>query len=272
MNEKISVVIPTYNRAHLLRGAIESVFTQKYDNYELLILDNASEDDTSSVVQRYSRDDDRIKYIRNSKNLGMIGNWNEGLRIAAGDYICVLMDDDRLKPNFLSETSRIITQDDDFAFVAGTVEHYRVNGDSSNLEFMADRTKVNQHSEESGTYSNCEAWERYITGNFKIGLPSAVLFRRIPELMFSELGLDPGFWIEILMTYPKYYFLSNPVCIKLHHDSEQFSDGQRKPIYYKRLIYNLNLAMNNLLIAGVDISTTTLRNYRKKISDFSKKI
>jgi glycosyltransferase involved in cell wall biosynthesis len=108
MNEKISVVIPTYNRAHLLRGAIESVFTQKYDNYELLILDNASEDDTSSVVQRYSRDDDRIKYIRNSKNLGMIGNWNEGLRIAAGDYICVLMDDDRLKPNFLSETSRII--------------------------------------------------------------------------------------------------------------------------------------------------------------------
>ena len=68
--EKISVIIPTYNRSGKLRGSVESVLRQTYTDFELLIVDDGSQDDTREVVKAMAIEDDRIRYIRQEINQG----------------------------------------------------------------------------------------------------------------------------------------------------------------------------------------------------------
>ncbi|CAG7613299.1 hypothetical protein PAESOLCIP111_01586 [Paenibacillus solanacearum] len=104
-----SVIIPTYNRSWGLVNAINSVLSQTYGNFELVIVDDQSDDDTTEVIQRYN--DPRIKYFRNETRLGMVGNWGKGLNLARGELFSFLMDDDQLRPDFLSHRVEIMASD-----------------------------------------------------------------------------------------------------------------------------------------------------------------
>jgi Glycosyltransferases involved in cell wall biogenesis len=106
-SELISVIIPTYNRAEMLREAIESVLSQTYENFELLILDNCSPDHTPDVVASFN--DARIKYLRHQCNIGAIANWAYGVHWAQGKYLSILGDDDKYKPEFLSRRVQAMT-------------------------------------------------------------------------------------------------------------------------------------------------------------------
>lgn len=94
---KISVIIPTHNRSSLLKRAIKSVLQQDYENIELLVIDDASTDDTETVVQSFN--DDRIIFFKNEKNMGSNFSRNFGLRNANGDFIAFLDDDDYYSNN-----------------------------------------------------------------------------------------------------------------------------------------------------------------------------
>ena len=97
---KVSVCIPTYNRAQYLRESIESVLMQSFSDFELIICDNASVDDTREVVNSFC--DDRISYYRNPENLGAFKNINLCLKLAKGEYITIFHDDDvMLQDNLL---------------------------------------------------------------------------------------------------------------------------------------------------------------------------
>jgi len=96
---KVSVIISTYNRAHLLPRAINSVLNQIYQNFELIIVNDASTDKTEEVVSSFN--DKRITYCRNKKNKGVLGARNAGLDLAKGKYIVFLDDDDELLPDAL---------------------------------------------------------------------------------------------------------------------------------------------------------------------------
>lgn len=72
---EVTIAIPTYNRASLLKEAIQSVLNQTYKDFELLICDNTSTDNTEGVVSTFS--DPRIKYHKNKNNIGMMNNWNK---------------------------------------------------------------------------------------------------------------------------------------------------------------------------------------------------
>lgn len=93
---KISVVIPTYNRAGYLDAAIKSVLAQSYVDFEVVISDNCSQDETESVVGKYLADS-RVKYFKNQENIGMVRNWRKAIyEYAAGDWFLLLSDDDYL--------------------------------------------------------------------------------------------------------------------------------------------------------------------------------
>lgn len=89
----ITIIIATFNRSDLIEKAVNSVLDQSFLNWELLILDDNSTDDTGVVISHYLKDS-RIKYIKNPKRLGVSGNRNLGLRIARGEYIAILDSDD----------------------------------------------------------------------------------------------------------------------------------------------------------------------------------
>ena len=92
--EKVSVLLPTHNRANLLGRAIRSVLSQTYKNLELIIIDDFSIDNTQAVISHYSRMDDRIVSILNHQNMGLAKTRNRGLEIAKGVYLATLDDDD----------------------------------------------------------------------------------------------------------------------------------------------------------------------------------
>lgn len=92
----VSIVMPTYNCGEYISEAIESVQSQTYDNWELLIIDDCSEDNTEQIVKRYISDK-RIKYFPQSQNLGAALGRNIGLKNASGKYIAFLDSDDLWK-------------------------------------------------------------------------------------------------------------------------------------------------------------------------------
>jgi len=96
---KISIVIPTYNRAYILREALESVLAQSYTDFEVLVVDDGSTDDTARVVG--SIQDKRIRYIQKERNQGCSAAYNTGIRAAQGEWIAFLDSDDLWKPEYL---------------------------------------------------------------------------------------------------------------------------------------------------------------------------
>jgi glycosyltransferase involved in cell wall biosynthesis len=98
---QITVALPVFNGERYIRSAIESVLAQTYSDFEFLILDNCSTDNTVNIAHSY--EDSRIQIMVNASNLGMIGNWNLAVSRASGRYIKILSHDDSLDPNCLAE-------------------------------------------------------------------------------------------------------------------------------------------------------------------------
>ena len=99
---EVSVIVPTYNAACFLGRALESVLQQGWQDYELIVMDNASTDSTAATLQRF--DDPRIRSVRNAENIGMVKNINKGLGIATGRLGVILCADDRWHPEFLERS------------------------------------------------------------------------------------------------------------------------------------------------------------------------
>lgn len=104
----VSVIIPTWGRAELVRRAIESVRQQTYRNVEILVVDDASPDETRDVVKRIA--DARIRYIRHEETRGAPAARNSGIRAAEGEYIAFLDDDDEWREDKLKRQFTVIDQ------------------------------------------------------------------------------------------------------------------------------------------------------------------
>lgn len=103
---KFSVAIPTRNRLHLLRDAIETVRRQDYRNWEVLVFDNASEEDLRGYVAGLN--DPRIRIARSDVFLPVTDSWNSALSMATGDYTIVIGDDDGLMPGYFTRLAAMI--------------------------------------------------------------------------------------------------------------------------------------------------------------------
>lgn len=98
--KKVSVVLPTYNGAQYLEQSIQSVLSQTHQDLELIIVDDCSTDGTSEIIQRFARQDSRVKVIRNAENQKLPRSLNIGFRQASGDYLTWTSDD-----NFYQDTA-----------------------------------------------------------------------------------------------------------------------------------------------------------------------
>ncbi|WP_442786280.1 glycosyltransferase family 2 protein [Leptothoe sp. PORK10 BA2] len=120
---KVSICIPTYNRAHILPYAVNSVLNQTFGDFELLICDDASPDNTAEVVAQW--DDPRINYIRHPQNIQRSRNMRSGYDAAKGDYFIKFDDDDALTATFLERTVAIMAAQPQIDFVC--TDHWVIN-------------------------------------------------------------------------------------------------------------------------------------------------
>lgn len=123
---RITVAIPTYNRAKYLPQAVQSVLNQTLKDFELLIADNASTDETGNITKSFK--DERIVYHKNKKNIGMMNNWNRCIDLSEGKYLLILGDDDKLYPNFLEESYRVHKRYPDLGFSFSHCNKVDANG------------------------------------------------------------------------------------------------------------------------------------------------
>ncbi len=99
----VSICIPVWNGADMLHRAIESCIHQSYKNIEIIISDNASEDATSDVARHYQSLDKRVRYFRNERNIGGVGNFRKAIEAASGEFVQTLSHDDWLSHGYVEE-------------------------------------------------------------------------------------------------------------------------------------------------------------------------
>ena len=100
---KASIIIPVFNGETFLLGALDSCLRQTLSDFEVIIVDDHSDDDTATIAQSYCQEDGRFRLIRNAHNVGQGASRNKALDQAQGDYVAFLDADDSLEPTFLEE-------------------------------------------------------------------------------------------------------------------------------------------------------------------------
>lgn len=103
MEELVSIILPIYNGEQYMDLSIESVRSQTYNNWELIIVDDCSTDNTENIAKRYTRIDSRIKYYKNKCNLKLPRNLNRGFQLAKGKFLTWTSDDNIYYPTAIEE-------------------------------------------------------------------------------------------------------------------------------------------------------------------------
>lgn len=121
----VDVIIPCYQYGRFLRACVTSVFQQKLDNIRILIIDNASTDDSVLVAQQLVEEDSRIQLIARDVNLGPQASFNQGVDWATSEYMIILCADDLLTPGALDRAVSIMERNPSIAFAYGEDVEYR---------------------------------------------------------------------------------------------------------------------------------------------------
>jgi len=193
----VSVCIPVYNGADFIEFAINSVLEQDFSDYEVIIVDNKSTDNTLDIVRRYN--DSRIVIFQNDSNIGMVPNWNRCIAYASGEYIKLLPADDFLYPGCLRSETDVLTKDKQKKISLVTARKNIIN---SRGKVLFSRGYAKREVQVDG----CAAINRIIRkgGGNLIGEAGVVMFRK--EILLktgpfnSELFyvLDIDLWFKML--------------------------------------------------------------------------
>lgn len=113
----VSIGLPVFNGEMYIRQAVDSILAQTYRDFELIICDNASTDNTRQICLDYVQKDDRVKYYRNATNMGAAPNYNRVFLLSSGDYFKWAAHDDVLAPTYLEKCVKILDDDYDKSLV-----------------------------------------------------------------------------------------------------------------------------------------------------------
>lgn len=116
---RVSVVIPSYNYGRFLRDCIESVLAQTGVELDVLVVDNASDDDSPAIASALAAADPRVSVVLHETNLGHIASFNEGLWAVSGEYVVLLCADDMLPPGSLARAAALLEAQPSVGFVYG---------------------------------------------------------------------------------------------------------------------------------------------------------
>ncbi len=207
---RVSTVIPTYNSAKFLPDAIQSILNQTYQDYEIIVVDDGSTDNTFDIVREFGKN---IRYLR-QENKGLGGARNTGIRHANGEYVGLLDADDQWYPNYLETMVSIADQHPEAAIFYCNARYTDEHGvDSPQLVGVP-------------AISSGEIYQTLLRANFLI--PSTVLMRRsvivnkglFDQALRSLHGCeDWDLWLRVSRDYPFVGTRENLVRYRIHGNS-----------------------------------------------------
>ena len=207
---KVSVCIPTHNTGRHLGDAVGSVLKQTFTDFELIICDNSSTDNTPTICQSYT--DARLRYVHYDQYVGQGGNWNRCLELSRGQYVVLLHADDMLLPAFLTRAVAVLDAHPEVGLVHCAAKHFDETGDVLYLQKRYDDDRV-----ESG-----EVLLREIFMNGCVICPAGVMVRQSVYKdvgCFTEKvrwGIDQHMWARIALRYNTAY-IAEPMALYRQH-------------------------------------------------------
>jgi glycosyltransferase involved in cell wall biosynthesis len=253
MNPTVSICIPTYNGSKYLPDCFDSVLAQTFTDFEVLIVDDCSSDETVSITKEYTERDRRFRLVINERNLGLVGNWNRCIELARGEWIKFVFQDDLIKPICLERMlaastpkSVILTSRRDYLFDAEILET-KQKDEILHIEKIAIDLLFPGVTEISAQ-DYCEVTLDRPKDNF-VGEPTSVMLHRS---VFSRFGFfnpylihycDFEFWTRIAIHTGITYIPEQLTIFRVHNNSQsKINMGSGK---YRATILDLLIIMHD---------------------------
>ncbi|WP_209808947.1 glycosyltransferase family 2 protein [Ammoniphilus resinae] len=236
MKPLVSILIPTCNRPVFFEKALKSALNQTYQNTEIIICDNSDNDKTENIVKKYQagRGGSKIRYVRNKENIGPIANQHKCFRLAKGQYINYLMDDDVFHPEKIARMMNYYLKYKGITLVTSRRRVIDVNGKLLNVPKKYKTFKILYPRDT--IVEGKELGNRMLRDNTNyIGEPTTVLFRK--KDLDEPLGMMNGrqalfavdfvSWLNLLSKGNAVYVTKTLSYLRYHPDQLSQSAGAK---------------------------------------------
>jgi glycosyltransferase involved in cell wall biosynthesis len=221
----VSLGLPVYNGQEFIAETVRSIVAQDYKNFELIITDNASTDETEKICREFVASDPRIKYIRNERNLGAGPNYNLGFELGRGEYFKWCAADDCISPDFIGACVAALNEDPDVVLVYGRTE--TIDKDGKSVPLFGKMTKLHFNSDGVARRFKRDLVDR--ASNFEIfGVFRSSALRK-STLHRPYYGSDRTLVTELAML-GKFVFLPNIVFYNRVHPGQSIQIHDKKAI------------------------------------------
>lgn len=225
MNPKVSIIIPNYNHAPYLQERLDTVFNQTFQDFEVILLDDASTDDSRDILKNYAKHPKVSHYIVNEENSGSpFKQWQKGIALAKGEYIWIAESDDYCEVTFLEFTIHCLLQGHDICYT----QTFDVNSHGGNLKSRLPYTAQFEPNiwEKDFVMDGNVFNTNYLLVKNVIPNASAVMFKRSivntgyfnKSLLKMTMCGDWLFWIRICANN-SIAFVSEPLNYFRYHDT-----------------------------------------------------
>lgn len=237
---KVSILIPVFNRKDYIAECIESALNQTFTDFEVVVVDNASDDGTWEICQQFAVNDQRVRIFQNGANIGPVRNWLACVEKAQGEYTKILWSDDLIHPAFLEELLPYL-KDRQVGFVYSSTDIIGTN----KLEVIAKYFR----NTKTGIYNSQYYVKGVLLGGDFPGSPGCAIFRtsdvkknlllHVPNRVNSDfsmhaIGNDLLLFLLTASEYPKFAFVNEPLAyFRAHATSISTSAPKGKiPLHY----------------------------------------
>ncbi|WP_281718360.1 glycosyltransferase family 2 protein [Pandoraea apista] len=234
MTALVSILIPVYNRAHLIRETIQSALRQHYPNFEVIVVDNASTDDTWKILIELAQTEKRLQIFRNETNIGPVRNWIACVGKARGTLAKILWSDDLIDETYLEKAVPFF-ENGDVGFVYTAARIFSENTTEGVVNYVLGPT---------GIYPSQRYIESVLLGGDVPVSPGCAVFRtadlkrnllcHVPNSIGSDfsqhaIGNDVLLFLLTAADYKSFAFVEQPLSFfRAHRDSISVSSSNAK--------------------------------------------
>jgi len=255
---KVSIIIPTYNRARLLRESLQSALAQTFSDFEIIVTDNSVDNEAEIIIHELQ--DSRITYVRNAENIGAVNNHNKALRLAKGEYIYLFSDDDIMLPDNLQEKVTILDEQSSVGLVYSNVSLISEEGIVSDKLHWTNLNKEWQIVTASPLMAKDTAYKLLFYETLFICMPTVMLRKSILDKNCIEFNnqlkymIDWDIFLKMSM-FSNFFFINKKLILYRFHGNNETHKLSRSNYFLE------------LLVAKLSIDTL----YRKQNNDYPEK-
>lgn len=223
MNDLVSIIMPSYNTGKYIAASIESILNQTYNNWELIIVDDCSTDNSHEIIKEFAIKDNRIRYLKNEKNSGAAVSRNRALREAKGKWIAFLDSDDLWAKDKLEKQIKFM-KDHNYKF---TYTDYRIQLNGKWLPYIyTGPKKINERKIKDYCYFSTITvmYDREYVG--------------LIQIEPIRKNNDYAMWLKVIKKTPCYRF---PKCLSFYikHDGSISSGNKIKLIKHHYIMWKI---------------------------------